>query len=111
MDNSRFKFRVWDKGLNCYYAQMLDVVILQQNGWLVYDDEDYILEQCTGLKDISDRLIFEGDKVSILWDDEEEIGVVEYHNGSFLMIADNMHEFLADWPMSITIIGNIHEGV
>ena len=66
--------------------------------------------QYTGLTDRNGTKIFEGDVVDILTENEE-LGVVEYEDGGFLVNADG---FSVDFHTNINgtdleIIGNIHD--
>ena len=90
------------------------------DGYVVYghyasDVAMYVVDpvtvgQYTGLKDKNGKRIFEGDIVDILTENEE-IGVVEYEDGGFLVSADG---FCVDFHANINgtdleIIGNIHD--
>lgn len=75
--------------------------------WCVYTDT---LGQFTGLTDKNGTKIFEGDIVDILTENEE-IGVVDYDDGGFLVNADG---FCVDFHANINgtdleVIGNIHD--
>ena len=70
--NDRFKFRVWDN--LCKRYDDLHAIYLAQSGSVCYpivdigitypsEDSEYIVEQCTGLRDRNGRLIYEGDIV------------------------------------------------
>lgn len=66
--------------------------------------------QFTGLTDKNGKKIFEGDIVDILTENEE-IGVVAYEDGGFLVNADG---FCVDFHTNIKgtdleVIGNIHD--
>lgn len=66
--------------------------------------------QFTGLTDNNGKRIFEGDIVDILTENEE-IGVVEYKDGGFLVSADG---FCVDFHSNINgtdleVIDNIHD--
>ena len=78
MNTDRFKFRVWDKQDECYQEDNADVCKLCPDGKLdilfSVDDgyagrldtltpDEYIIEQCTGQKDQSGKLVYEGDIV------------------------------------------------
>lgn len=73
--------------------------------------DPYTVGQYTGLTDKNGKKIFEGDIVGILTENEE-IGVVEYEDGGFLVSADVF--FCVDFHSNINgndleVIGNIHD--
>ena len=118
----RFKFRVWRIKENCYnHQEPFPTCCMQENGLLAYFNEErqmqnYIVEQCTGLKDINGKLIYEGDILkdnhgriarvywSVTWCEFE---VVYTHNNTGTIYS------FTDWAYEkrcrTEIIGNIHE--
>jgi len=77
----RLKFRVFDKKENCYsdgyYIQDDGALVDEVEGYIAIED-DFIIEQCTGLKDKNGKLIFEGDIINYTVDGETFSGILEY---------------------------------
>lgn len=117
MNNDRLKFRVWDKSLKTYYK--LKTHILFEDGFLGEHDfgeanqEKYIVEMCTGLRDKNGTLIYEGDIVKCDRDfnPDGRVGLIRkvvFDDGAFKLSNDNDSYFISAFH-NIEIIGNIHE--
>lgn len=133
--NDRFKFRAWNPERNDFIYNIQDVgsdfsIRCWEDcfGDFLFN-EDYIIEQCTGLKDKNGKLIYEGDII------EDEYGCkyivkfgkhtitipVGYENGetecwgmylskftySFIYLQEQCDNLNPD--NEYLIIGNIHE--
>ena len=119
MNNDRFKFRAWDNVnkkydyLECLYlSQSGGVCYLGMDGYLTYpnEDEDYIVEQCTGLRDKNGTLIYEGDIVELI--NVRSQTVVSWGLGQW--VVKYMDGTTHKTPMvllsaNIEVVGNIHE--
>lgn len=110
--NDRFKFRVWDKVFNHYWA---DKEIKENAAWLLFPDNDNIenieIEQCTGLKDKNGKLIFEGDVVRINGVQERfEVVYSENLCGFGLKHTDGLITSVTPSVLGgVEVIGNIHK--
>lgn len=71
----RFKYRVWDC-IDCEYIEDSDIVRLTQYGKFVFNNatnntepelnpKRFVFEQCTGLRDKNDKLIYDNDLIMI----------------------------------------------
>ncbi|MGX5377587.1 YopX family protein [Ligilactobacillus sp. LYQ135] len=112
----RLRYRAWDKenkkyiygvenGLQFYStAGNLRVMTLAE----IEESDKYDLEQCTGLRNKDNTLIYEGDIVqvdSMVYYSEPLTLVIGFHNGAFM--AGDRH--IDNNSIFMEIIGNIHE--
>ena len=118
--NDRFKFRVWDNERK-RYTSVKPIVLC--NDWFIReiamqdnDDGQYVIEQCTGLRDKNGLLIYEGDKIR--FEDANAEGVIVFCKGAFCykwkFATVLLHHIAEDVTGRIdnhdlVIIGNIHE--
>lgn len=141
MENSRFKFRVWDETRKKYWGKEEwdektkryyddNYVYLGTDGRLreyhfgdvcLFDKPGQIVEQCTGLSDKNEKLIYEGDIVEITifgsvgpnggYVDSDEIykGTVVWVRDCFLVKTDTDMILFPHSEDCIEIIGNIHK--
>ena len=118
MSNDRFKFRVWDNITKKYLQDeefcinCLGALVIQSefDGDSLRDMDDFIIEQCTGLKDKNGKLIYEGDRVEShdMFDDLEIFNVEWFQGKMVLRSTPNSAPVLVWNSLSFEIIGNIH---
>ena len=113
------KFRVYDKTGKCYSDKAFSIdqlgicYVQDEDGyWEEIDEERYIVEQYTGLKDENGKEIYEGDIVTLNgeWEEIEDMdcSVITFDNGCFRVgdaCENEAGSYLSDWR----VIGNVHE--
>lgn len=114
----RFKFRVWDKDMKRFQEpfSLRDGIPLYADGqeW----QRDYIVSQCTGLRDKNGKLMFEGDivhKSGSKFNGEKILSEIEWcETSAHFVYSDYIgiggsHEFRTGTAGKMEVLGNIYE--
>ena len=120
----RFKYRLWHKESKEYDEQYYMMVYgdgtvrcIEDSSWYMDYSDEYVIEQCTGLKDKNGKLIYEGDIVFSPLDGGTQ-KVVYWDNGLASFMAYNRYpdkhytQRIGDRyfiELGFEVIGNIHE--
>lgn len=123
---NRFRFRVWDSAEKKWCEDLLN----DGNGWIAVDwfwdggnidsrdnaaeSSQFVIEQCTGIRDSNGKLIYEGDILCANDDDFENRFVVFWHKIFCGFTLENTRRggISLSTLISASImhrIGNIHE--
>lgn len=121
MINDRFKFRVWDKERKRYTSvNPVFMCIDRHTREIVMPNGDgqYVIEQCTGLRDKNGKLIYEGDvlqytdtngfkiRQEVVWNNENARFAHIVDMGCFCRTFSPLEQELCSQK---EIVGNIHE--
>lgn len=109
------KFRVWSKSKN----RFLSGILITEDGLVCHiekyeefslpkNQDDFTIQQWTGLTDSQGVEIYEGD---ILKWGEKNLSKVEFYNGAFFVFGINWGACwqLADYADAYNIVGNIFQ--
>lgn len=110
MSNDRFKFRAWHK---TYGSYLMDTDFCIEDGSLFDLDSagdrnyfvDPIIMQCTGLKDVNDKLMFDKD----IFETPRGQFLIEWGNDSWRALGMEENSSLYSVGYRYKIIGNIYE--
>ena len=107
----RFKFRVWKNKMQKFHIVFSMHGIVNDTLAGYAKDNNFVLEQCTGLKDKNGRLIYAGDILGNK-DFMSDVALLKYNNEKCCYILERQcvdERFNKWWADRLMVIGNIHE--
>lgn len=113
--NDRFKFRVWNNKMQKFHIvfSMHGIVNDTLEGYA--KDDNFVLEQCTGLKDKNGKLIYEGDILKSIYSEIMQYRIYWEGRGYRMRVYGSDNKIVDDCPIFtnaadvLEVIGNIHE--
>ena len=120
----KLKFRIWDKQRNCfttsiehkYCTRYLSIGLLggleahdEYGDEIDIDENDFVIQQFTGMIDKNGKDIFEGDILKFV---NGKLSKVVFMCGGFCVVGFDGHlasDYLWEWTESYEVIGNIFE--
>jgi hypothetical protein len=113
-------YRIWDKHYEEFtklpiyasYDRTVKSYVWVNGGYLELDQDQFIVQQCTGLKDLEGRYLYEGDKVDYYGD----LRVVKYDDDMSISFFNkegqhrtDLSDIVLNKVINCTITGNIME--
>lgn len=101
-------FRVWRYSNGGQKHEIMGIYNIPRLHFLDKESGTFYYDQWTGLRDIRDYMIFEGDIIRQPYNTGYEKGKVVFHNGAFLLGSNSG---LSNTPISdnCEIVGNVHD--
>ena len=117
MNNDRFQFRAWHKPTKRLFEVLCFTpsLVFENTVDGIYKIEDCELDQCTGIKDESGNLIYEGDIVNVC---DSNRGVVDWDKSQYQIVRCGAKlpirlKYVSirniETKMFVEVIGNIRE--